>query len=338
MEQRLPTLDALRGLAALSVMWFHFTKHMIPAIGTGIVYTSGRYGWLGVEVFFVISGFVIPYAMHRVGYTISCYGRFLLKRITRLDPPYLLSIVFIIAYQYVLTRRSSYQGPPFQISLPQVLCHFAYLNVIFGYEWLNGVFWSLAIEFQYYLLIGLLFPLLFNKRARYLTLASLLILSFILHTDGFIFSYLGFFLLGFITLFYHLKEMTLKHYLIGVLILSASLMFNASLVPALVGTAGALTIAFVRLEFRALSFFGLISYSLYLLHWPLGWPILGLVESKTGSAYLALAIAVAVTIFAAFLYYLAIERPSQRLASRFSYKPRRQQAMAFGASEYSQTL
>src|ERR1700761_6863297 len=123
MEKRLPTLDALRGLAALSVMWFHFTKHMIPSIGTGVVYTSGRYGWLGVEVFFVISGFVIPYAMHRAGYTISCYGKFLLKRITRLDPPYLLSIVFIIAYQYVLTRRSSYQGPPFQISLSQVLCH-----------------------------------------------------------------------------------------------------------------------------------------------------------------------------------------------------------------------
>src|SRR5215467_12962304 len=67
---RLPTLDALRGLASLAVMWFHFTKHAMPEIGDGALRLTGKYGWLGVQVFFVISGFVIPYSLQRANYSI----------------------------------------------------------------------------------------------------------------------------------------------------------------------------------------------------------------------------------------------------------------------------
>src|SRR5260370_41397871 len=64
---RVEIVDPLRGLAALAVAWFHFTN------GSGFVKTewlqaSGEYGWLGVDVFFVISGFVIPHSMYCGGY------------------------------------------------------------------------------------------------------------------------------------------------------------------------------------------------------------------------------------------------------------------------------
>lgn len=53
---RLQHLDALRGLAAFSVVWFHLT-----ASGYGQEWSNfGKYGYLGVHVFFVISGFIIP--------------------------------------------------------------------------------------------------------------------------------------------------------------------------------------------------------------------------------------------------------------------------------------
>ena len=318
---RLPTLDGLRGLASLAVMWFHFTKQVTPTIGEGVVHLSGKYGWLGVQVFFVISGFVIPYSLHRANYRISCYGKFLLKRITRLDPPYLLSIGLIIAYQFLLTTRPTYAGEQFHISVPQLLCHFAYLNVIFGYEWYNGVFWSLAIEFQYYLLIGLLYPLLFGRgqRVRQLSMGALLILSFI-PSSPYIFSYIGFFLLGFATLSNHLMMLSKKTYLSWVVVLGGSLIFTSGLIPALIGATTALIISAVRLDFRILSLFGVISYSLYLLHGPLGLPILGYLQARTGSAYISLMLAVPLTLLAASFYYLLVERPSQLLSSRFNYQ------------------
>jgi peptidoglycan/LPS O-acetylase OafA/YrhL len=76
--QRLPVLDMLRGIASFAVCWFHLTNGNVAFLPAGILKSSGAYGWLGVEVFFVISGFVIPYALERSRYGINDCGTFLL--------------------------------------------------------------------------------------------------------------------------------------------------------------------------------------------------------------------------------------------------------------------
>jgi peptidoglycan/LPS O-acetylase OafA/YrhL len=43
-------------------------------------------------MFFVLSGFIIPYSMARASYTVADFPRFVLKRVTRIDPPYLVAI------------------------------------------------------------------------------------------------------------------------------------------------------------------------------------------------------------------------------------------------------
>ncbi len=92
----LSSLDLLRGLAAVAVCYFHFTHGNPDFLSkTNILYQSGRYGFLGVDVFFVISGFVIPYAMYRGMYRFKNFGTFLLKRVIRIEPPF-----FAIFNQY----------------------------------------------------------------------------------------------------------------------------------------------------------------------------------------------------------------------------------------------
>jgi peptidoglycan/LPS O-acetylase OafA/YrhL len=66
-EPRIEILGPLRGLAAWRVAWVHFT-HDTDFVKTGWLRASGQYGWLWVQVFFVISGFVIPYSMWCGGY------------------------------------------------------------------------------------------------------------------------------------------------------------------------------------------------------------------------------------------------------------------------------
>src|SRR3954470_23823868 len=78
-SMRIPVLDPLRGIAALAVTWFHFTNGRPGYLPSGLLKSSGSFGWLGVEVFFVISGFVIPYALWGAGYRIERLGRFMLK-------------------------------------------------------------------------------------------------------------------------------------------------------------------------------------------------------------------------------------------------------------------
>ena len=54
----LPTLDAMRGIASLSVCWFHFADAQFTE-RFPVYQAAGRYGYLGVQIFFVISGFII---------------------------------------------------------------------------------------------------------------------------------------------------------------------------------------------------------------------------------------------------------------------------------------
>ena len=100
----LSSLDLLRGLAAVAVCYFHFTHGNPDFLSPGnFLYISGRYGFLGVDVFFVISGFVIPYAMYRGNYHLRDFGRFLTKRVVRIEPPYLISILLVLALNWIST-------------------------------------------------------------------------------------------------------------------------------------------------------------------------------------------------------------------------------------------
>ena len=79
------SVESLRGVAALAVAWFHVTA----IHGDSWARSSGHYGWLGVDAFFVISGFVVPYSIARTfpNYTIRDLPNFVLRRATRLEPP-----------------------------------------------------------------------------------------------------------------------------------------------------------------------------------------------------------------------------------------------------------
>src|SRR5262245_40692514 len=127
---RVEILDLLRGLAVLAVTWFHFTN-CTELVKTDWLRASGTHGWLGVEVFFVISVFVIPYSMYCGGYRPKQdFGRFLAKRVVRLEPPYLVSLLLVIALMYLAAFAGLSRKEP-ELSGNQLLLHLGYLNTFF---------------------------------------------------------------------------------------------------------------------------------------------------------------------------------------------------------------
>jgi len=320
-SRRLGTVDCLRGIAALAVVWYHCT------VGSGVIrggwlYRSGEYGWLGVDIFFVISGFIIPYSLHKAGYRVTDFTRFLLKRVARLDPPYFATILLCLALSYLVTLAPGFRGEPPHYTLAQLAAHVAYVNSFVHLRWVNVVFWSLGIEFQYYLLIGLAFPLLIARKrgVRFGFLGLLLAASVLIRDAALVFRYLPLFVAG-------ILAFQSKAGLISPGALFAGLAATIIAGPiAAVGIGTALTLRFVEVPASRVTRFGLISYSLYLLHVPVGGKIMNLggrFAHSTPVLAALLATAVGASILAAAIFYRFVELPSQRISSSIRYGERR---------------
>jgi peptidoglycan/LPS O-acetylase OafA/YrhL len=313
-------------VAALAVAWYHFAARD----PVSVISLSGAYGFLGVEVFFVISGFVIPYALSRWGYTPRHYGRFLLKRVLRLDPPYLASILLMVLFYFLSFALHGFRGTQMQrLSATQLLLHLGYANVFFGYEWVLPVYWTLAIEFQFYLSIGLLYPLISSSsgRVRHATLICLGLTFLLSRSEAFVCHYVFLFLLGIVTYQYRERLLRLRPYLFAVVLLSACLFLGLGFAEAAAGAATALAIAFLNTTGGPLKFFGQISYSVYLMHASVGSTIIDFSSRRVSSLAGRLAvylIAWGATILSAYLLYRLVERPSQRWSAGIDYRRKRE--------------
>ncbi len=326
-SSRIATVDALRGIAAFGVAWFHFTNLNSAFPPEGFLKSSGRYGWLGVEMFFVISGFVIPHALYRAQYQLPHYGRFLAKRIIRLDPPYLADICLVLALAYVVPLAPQFRGGPPMYSFAQLLGHLGYVNSLIGKPWVNPVFWTLGIEFQYYLLIGLIFPVLVssNRLIRLALMLALLLPAFFAPRPSLIFTWLPFFVAGILTFQKKVGHLSDGFFATGLAVVFSIIWAEAEpgLPGAIVMLLTALAIAFVTLRSSLLTWLGLMSYSLYLVHVPIGGKVVNLGARYAHGLYseiTVLFLACLASLFVAYLLYWAVELPSQRLSSKISYR------------------
>lgn len=148
-------LDAVRGVAASAVMTFHFVGYFglsgVPTESplTAAAVAAAGYGYLGVPVFFVLSGLVIAMTADRVAMTPARAGRYLARRFTRLTPPYWFMVAVHVGT--VVAGRLVGLGGSTDVSFPQTAAHLVYLQDLLGYPALNPVFWTLALEVQFYL-------------------------------------------------------------------------------------------------------------------------------------------------------------------------------------------
>jgi len=314
----LPSLTLLRGLAALLVVGFHlFSKDLgLPSF----VQTFFAHGHLGLDLFFLISGFVLPYAMYQKSYEIKQFFNFLLKRLVRIEPPYVISFMLLILVRITYCEINDYT---FEMDWPQFWTHFLYLNQYFGHEGLIVVYWTLAIEFQFYLIIGLIYPLLMHRSyvIKLLTLSVFSVLCFWLNTpyNWFIFQFGFLFILGILTFQFYVKHINAKVYSVLAMLAVAGIFQTLGLWVAITAILGVGVIFFVQKEWRITNFFGDISYSLYLTHTEVsGWFIL-YAGSYFSSDLAAWVTAFFLCIGFAFVYHKLIEKPFLKLSKYVKY-------------------
>jgi peptidoglycan/LPS O-acetylase OafA/YrhL len=319
------SLDLLRGLAAVAVAFFHFTHGNPDFLSPdNSLFIIGRYGFLGVEVFFVISGFVIPYSMYVGRYKMASFGKFMVKRVVRIEPPYLISIILVLALNYLSTLSPYYRGEGFHVDMTGLLLHLGYLNAFFNYQWINDVYWTLAIEFQYYLIIAMLFPLLIskNKNLSYIVLILITLSGIFVNVHSLFFNYAHLFVVGMLLFLFRIGYLNKNEFgtmLLIVLMLIFIKFDKRYLIAALLPY---FFIMYFDISNKVSKFLGNISYSLYLVHIPIGGRVINLAENFFQDEIvrsLFVFVAMAVSIFAAWLFYLLVEKPSMKLSKKLKY-------------------
>lgn len=321
-----PVINTLRAIAAISVCLLHLIR-LHEGVNffdhSSAIYRVADYGRYGVQVFFVISGVVIPLAMIKGNFRYSLFGKFMLKRMIRIEPPYLLSILVYLAYVTVrnnYTHKATSEIP----TIHNLLLHIGYLIPFFkGELWFNIVFWTLGVEFQFYLLISFLFPLLFSHgiAVRSISYGIIYLLAILFQSgDWFILTWMPVFMIGISYISYYLGKIKRREYW-AITILSGFFccyLHNWSTLFAAIGTI--LIIGqFAGFKSRIGNFLGAISYSLYLTHMSFPMGIMDLLikhVSTTFTRILVVLFGVAVSILFAYFFYLVIERPSKKYASK----------------------
>ncbi len=302
----------MRGLAACGVMWFHFTQAIWFPVAA-LTWTGGL-GQSGVEMFFMISGFVIPYSLGE-HYRLQQDGMaFFLRRLIRIEPPYLVAVLVSLVIILAASATPNYHGevdPHLWFSLA---LHPLYLVPWFaGARWLNNVFWTLAIEFQYYIVV-LAAGALITSRSRPVQRAvvAIALAANLACSDGrLVLAYLAFFLLGYIQYLRMRRGLSAAEAIAWTAACMLVCWHQHSLSTALIATVAAATVTLPWPRLPALAFLGTISYSLYLLHWIIGTKVLNLAAHLRSDVamYAALVIAIVVSLGCATLFWAWVERP-----------------------------
>jgi peptidoglycan/LPS O-acetylase OafA/YrhL len=143
--RRVPELDAVRGLAALWIVGHHFTY-------PGPVYEAFFYnGWISLEVFFVLSGYLITSIVLENGGRAGFFTTFYARRALRIWPIYYLFLLAVLVVHRFVPGIGPIDGLPFYLTFTQNTEAYLFWK-LHPFPYIFEITWSLAIEEQFYIL------------------------------------------------------------------------------------------------------------------------------------------------------------------------------------------
>ncbi|MCA6364971.1 MAG: acyltransferase [Bacteroidetes bacterium] len=320
---RIPGIDSLRGLAAVSVCLYHFVCTTTGYVSNETISDAFHWGEKGVQVFFILSGIVIPLALLRSDFSLRKTHVFLAKRFTRIMLPFWAALGVTVAYLLV---RNYTQGNNPGFLMPDAGNMFtnAFWLVPFTphAHWLNPVFWTLAIEVQYYIALALLFPLVMQPRVRYRALFFVVVavMPFLPASKAFFLHWAPYFGLGIAWIIFQHKKITRYEYIAYTLMCALVVFHVQGFADLCIGIGTLMLVSFFgRKRTAATEWLGEISYSLYLVHTATGSAIINLLSHQLNTPLQKVLVIMAgfvLSVMSAWVMYMLVEKPAMKLAQR----------------------
>jgi peptidoglycan/LPS O-acetylase OafA/YrhL len=313
--RRLAELDAMRGVASLLVLLYHFNyKYTQYNPAHGELPLLFGWGHHGVSLFFAISGFVICMTLERVdGVAAFAWARF-----TRLFPVYWAAMAITMAV-VALGGVTKLMVTPAEAAANATMLHYW-----FDIQSVDGSYWSLSIELSFYLVMGLLLYCRLLPRLEW-ALAAWLALHLVQAATGLFpiwasrmlaLDYIPLFAIGMVHYRHYSGQMTAREALLWhaalVGIIAWSGLSVAIVAAATIGLFWAMTQGWLKwINQPLLLWLGAISYPLYLIHQYVGYVLIDHMAPTMGLTAATAAALIAVAVLA-HLLHIAVETPVQR--------------------------
>ena len=328
-------------LVVLYHLFINTESLLLPSTPEWLHALVGSFGATGVNVFFVLSGFVISMNLRGAPLSGRYVAMFALRRSVRLDPPYWVTIVLCIALARLSALMFSELAGRGQYSAAQIVSHLFYLQDILGYGDISAVFWTLCIELQFYLALVLVLTAAFDParpgQRPLLAIGALTVLSLVLAVgqlklpvDGLFVRYWHMFGLGVLTCWCVFGDVAWRWWF-ALVAVELGIVFGAA--PSLPHLAPVLAAGTLVLSTRwtpargwlngpVHQLLGKLSYSLYLMHPIVGWSTISVLKKLFGdhpSVALGLAFmaaGIAASIASAWVLYRLVELPAIRWSKK----------------------
>jgi peptidoglycan/LPS O-acetylase OafA/YrhL len=347
-QARVEVVDALRGIAALLVVWMHtsevfntlYVANGNPATWVYRVAHWSEFGLFGVAIFFAISGYLIPSSIH--GERVRGLKTFAIRRFFRLYPAFWLSIPFGVVTSWTIWGR--------HISAKDIALNFTMLTGALSIQPAQGLYWTLELELLFYAICALLFacmPRLLRNEAFLFTLSFALFTWYCVPaTRSALFAkgtaiHLSamFWGAGLRTVIKRGRDILKSIGAVGYLILQLTWLAGFDLLSSntttgvgkkfFVVTAAANVLFLICLRTNvprhwALSHLGKVSYSIYLFHPVVFYTLLWLVQTRLPPAWQHIHTGIAVvsvlftTVGLSTVTYRTLEAPSIALGKRLT--------------------
>lgn len=318
---RVPILDLLRFVAAVFVLLYHYHYYLLKINGDN-TFAVFKFGYLGVNFFFMLSGFVIMASAHN-----RSAIKFGLLRALRLYPAFVSCLLVTLAVLYFF-------GNNFPSSIA-ILLNALIINDYFGIPNIDGVYWTLQAELKFYGCVFLL--IFFSVLSHYriwlsVWLSSAIIFHF--YSQPFFLGWLispaySFFFIGGVAAYFLFKN-SRDTYALGVFLIAMIFSLlkawdqiagfckdytsNDQIIAVLITSMCFLfffCLSAINKRFfpeKWISILGGMSYPLYLIHSRAGLELVDSIKGNIG-VYWALAIGICLVMLVALLIHIYVEKP-----------------------------
>ncbi len=283
--QRLPGVDALKGLACVLIVWHHLAFYgpmsdVVHGAAPGLMNWLYTYGRMAVQVFLVVGGFLAacslaPEGRARFGQPL----RLILKRYRRLALPLVVAVLITVGVAALVRPWLQHPSVPGVPTLWQLLSHLFLLQDLLGQEALSAGIWYVAIDLQLFAMTVLILTLVRSERHRWVVLAlaaaSLLVFNRRSELDMTGLYFFGAYALGMLAWWASRSERPMR-WLLAIAGLGAVALLLDVRGRLLVAVAVALALVWLQrsplparwLQRAWMLRLGQISYSVFLIHFP----------------------------------------------------------------------